>query len=111
MISPPENVAKIFHDFNEIFKTGKTRHFREHQLIAKNGSVIYMDMNISLLYAKDGTPSGFCCFGSDVTEMTLANRKIAENERRLCAIADNIRDIIWTMDFDLHWTHLGAGTI
>ena len=106
MISPPENVAKIFHDFNEIFKTGKTRHFREHQLIAKNGSVIYMDMNISLLYAKDGTPSGFCCFGSDVTEMTLANRKIAENERRLRAIADNVRDIIWTMDFDLHWTYL-----
>lgn len=106
MISPPENIAKIFKDFNEIYTTGKTRHFREHKLIAKGGQVIYLDMTISPLYAKDGTPSGFCGFGRDVTEITLANRKIAENERHLRAITDNVRDIIWTMDFNLRWTYI-----
>ncbi len=111
MISPPENVAEIFHDFNEIYTTGKTRNFREHQLVGKNGRVIYLDMTISLLYAKDGTPSGFCGFGRDVTEITLATRKIAENERHLRAITDNVRDIIWTMDFDMRWTYVSPSVL
>lgn len=106
MISPPENISQRLDDFKEIYATGKTRRFSSHQLIAKDGSVVYLDMTISLLYAKDGAPSGFSGFGRDVTEITLAARKIEENERHLRAITDNISDIIWTMDFDLHWTYL-----
>lgn len=106
LISPPENLHKIFQDFREIYVTGKTRRFSDHKLISKAGSVIYLDMAISLLRSKDGAPSGFGGFGRDVTERILAARKIEESERHLRMITDNIRDIIWTMDFNFRWTYL-----
>lgn len=111
LISPPEKLDKIFEDFHEIYLTEKTRRFSDHQLIKKDGSVMYLDMTISLLRDKDGAPSGFGGFGKDVTERVLAARKIENSERHLRMITDNIRDIIWTMDFDLRWTYLSPSTL
>jgi PAS domain S-box-containing protein len=92
--------------FKEIYRTGKTQYFNEHKMIRKDGSIIYLDMTLSLLCSSDGTPTGFSGFGRNVTERVNASRIIEESEKHLRLITDNIRDVIWTLDFNWNYTYL-----
>ncbi len=106
LISPPENLYSIRKMFHEIYVTGQRKTFFNHRLIAKNGSDIYLEMSISLLRSPSGEPLGFAGVGRDVTEKLAAERQLVERERRLRLITDNIRDVIWTMDFDWNYTYI-----
>jgi PAS domain S-box-containing protein len=110
-ISPPGNLHLIFDSFNEIFRTGKTKTFNGHELLAKDGAIVYLDMSIALMRSTDGEPIGFSGLGRDVTEKIKAQRKNEESARRLRLITDNIADIIWTMDFNLNWTYLSPSVL
>ncbi len=106
LISPPANLKKIFDAYNEIYRTGKTRSFSDQELLAKDGSTIYMNISMSLLHSPSGEPVGFGGLGRDVTREVLARRKIEESERHLRIITENIQDVIWTLDFDLNITYI-----
>ncbi len=111
LISPPGNLQKIFDAFSEIYRTGKTKLFNDHELLAKDGSIIYLDMSIALMRSPEGNPIGFGGLGRDSTEKVKTRRSIEENERHLRLITDNIRDIIWTMDFNLKYTYLSPSIL
>ena len=53
-----------------------------------------------------GKPEGFRSLAMDVSEHKQAERAIRDNERHLRLIAENIHDIIWTMDFDFRYTYI-----
>ena len=105
-ISPSASLKKIFIDFHEIYRTGKSKTFSDHEFVTKDGSTIYMDMSFSLLRSHAGDAIGFCGLGRDVTAEVKNRRKIEESERHLRIITQNIRDVIWTMDFDLNYTYM-----
>ncbi len=107
-ISPPASLKKIFTDFHEIYRTGKSKTFSDHEFVTKDGSTIYMDMSFSLLRSPAGDAIGFCGLGRDVTTEVKNRRKIEESERHLRIITQNIRDVIWTMDFDLNYTYMSS---
>ena len=111
LIGPPERVQYIYKALNEIYVTGREKNFAEYKLIARDGSTIYLDMSVSLLRSSTGEPVGFKAFGRDITEKVKARRKIEESERRLRLITDNIADVIWTMDFNMHFTYISPSII
>jgi PAS domain S-box-containing protein len=104
-IIPPEQVSSTYREFNEIFKTGREKVFPEYMLLAKDGSVFYLDMSVSLLRTPTGEPIGFYGLGRDITERVKARQKIEASEKHLRLINENINDIIWTMDSDLNFTY------
>ncbi len=106
LISPPGHASKIFRMFNEVYRTGQNKTFLYHELLAKDGSIVYVEMSVCLIRAEGGKPSGFSCLSRNVTERQKVRRAIEENEKRLRILSDNMRDIIWTMDFDFHYTYL-----
>jgi two-component system, cell cycle sensor histidine kinase and response regulator CckA len=106
LTTPPETQQRIFENFNEIYRTGKTKTFINHAVKTKDGSIRLMEISIALLRSPAGEPIGFGGIGRDVTEKIEAEQKIKNSERHLRLITDNIRDIIWTLDFNLRWTYL-----
>jgi PAS domain S-box-containing protein len=102
----PETIPKIFQIFNEIYRTDKPKTFITHELITKDGSKKIIEMSVSLKRDRSGNPAGFQGVARDVTEKIKAEEAIKQNEIHLRMITENIRDIIWTLGFDLHFTYI-----
>jgi two-component system, cell cycle sensor histidine kinase and response regulator CckA len=106
LVNLPEQFQDLYKLYNEIYFTGKSKGFVEHEMIRKDGSRIYAEFSVSLLCSSAGEPIGFVHFGREITERLIARKKIEESERRLRLVTDNIADIIWTMDFDMRLTYV-----
>ncbi len=107
----PETIPVIFKIFSEIYRTDQPKRFINQELIAKNGSKIIVEVSVSLRRGPNGEPTGFQGIARDVTEKIKAERSIQDREKHLRLITDNIRDIIWTMDFHLQWTYLSPSVL
>lgn len=105
-ISPPGSKQKIFEMFNEIYNTGKKKTFMHHAVMDRDGSIKFLEMSIALMRSPAEEPTGFGIISRDVTEKIKVTQAIEESERQLRLITENIRDIIWTMDFDLRFTYI-----
>jgi PAS domain S-box-containing protein len=108
---PPEQNQHIFAASNEVYRTGITKKIINHSVITKDGSIRYIERSIVLMRSATGEPIGFSGIGRDVTQRLEAERIIQKNERHLRLITDNIRDIIWTMDFNLCFTYLSPSVL
>jgi len=106
LISPADNIQGIQDAFNEIYRTGRKRTFPEYALLTRQGTIIHIEMSVSLMRSPSGEPVGFSGIGRDVTEKLRNEKIIQDREKHLRMITDNISDIIWTMDLNLRWTYL-----
>jgi PAS domain S-box-containing protein len=71
-----ENARKVFEQFHQVFKTGKSIKAFEWEQIRKNGNPMYVEASIMLIRNARGEPVGFQGIVRDITE-----RKEVENER------------------------------
>lgn len=110
-IIPPEQHQYIFALSNEVYRTGETKKIIHHTVLTKDGSIRHIERSIVLMRSATGEPLGFSGIGRDVTQRLEAEWIIQKNERHLRLITDNIRDIIWTMDFNLQFTYLSPSVL
>ncbi|MDD4357868.1 MAG: PAS domain S-box protein, partial [Smithellaceae bacterium] len=110
-IIPPEQNQHVFATTNEVYRTGKTKNIMHHTVLTKDGSIRHIERSIVLMRSARGEPIGFSGIGRDVTNRLETERLIQQNERHLRLITDNIRDIIWTMDFNLCFTYLSPSVL
>ncbi len=108
---PANKIQRVFQAFNEVYRTGHKKTLFEHAVLTKHGQIIYTEVSISLMRSPLGEPLGFSIIGRDVTQRLQDERIIKDREKRLRMITDNISDIIWTMDFSLHWTYLSPSVL
>ncbi|MHB8139600.1 MAG: PAS domain S-box protein [Smithellaceae bacterium] len=111
LVIPPEQNQHIFAAYNEVYRTGKTKKTINHSVVTKDGSIRHIERSILLMKSATGEPIGFSGIGRDVTKRLETEQTIQKNERHLRLITDNIYDIIWTMDFDLHFTYLSPSVM
>ncbi len=71
-----ENARKVFEQFHQVFRTGKSVKAFEWEQIRKNGNPMYVEASIMLIRNARGDPEGFQGIVRDITE-----RKEAENDR------------------------------
>ena len=74
---PPETSKKIFHLFNQIYRTGRPIKKLAFEVIVKNGNHGFHELSASLIRNQKGKPIGFRGISRDITEL-----KNAEDERR-----------------------------
>ena len=105
-ITHPEFIADNL-DKQKQLAAGKIDHFcMEKQYIDKNGKPVYALLNASLIRDIDGKP--LYCLGSvaDITELKQSTEKLLINEEKFKFLAENMGDIVWTLDMNFDATYV-----
>jgi diguanylate cyclase (GGDEF)-like protein/PAS domain S-box-containing protein len=111
VLIPEESRKARRKEFIEVFKTGKPKINTVNKLTRKNGEVFYSESSIALLKGPGGEPAGFLCVARDITDRRLAEKALRESEEKYRLLAENARDIIWTMDMNLQFTYMSPSVL
>jgi two-component system, cell cycle sensor histidine kinase and response regulator CckA len=76
-----DNAKKVFHTFNQVFRTKKRCKAFDWQLIRKDGSVCDVETSVALLTGPDGNPAGFHGIVRDVTEKKNLVIRLHQSQR------------------------------
>jgi PAS domain S-box-containing protein len=77
----------------------------QYTFLRKDGSEYEGEAIASLLRDSSGNPVGFVSVTRDITERKQAEEVLRESEVRYRLLAENVTDIIWTMDMNLKFTY------
>jgi PAS domain S-box-containing protein len=94
----PEMAERVYQIFNRIYNTGQPE-MMEVEIIRKDGSIRTHQSTGSLMRDASGQPIGFRNIIRDVTEQKRAEENLMKSEKRYRMIAENVHDIICTVDY------------
>ncbi len=98
----PDDLEKD-HELEEKIRAGAIELFqREKRYIHKNGSLVWCNVNVSLIRDNAGTPMYFVGQIEDITEDKAAAEKLILNEANLNATINNTELLIWSVDRNLN---------
>ena len=100
-VFPGVNNFGIFEVFKRVFKTGKAEYFpdaiyrdnRDKGSWRENWVIKLSNDNIAAIY-------------NNITERKKAEEALVQSELQYRLLADNMCDVIWTMDLDWHFTYV-----
>ncbi|MDA3896632.1 MAG: PAS domain S-box protein [Desulfobacteraceae bacterium] len=101
-----ETAKKIFQIYNNIYLTGEPAEFIEYEIFGKDGKTIYLEASVYLMRDSNGNPRGFQGFARDITDRKKMETALQESEKRYRLLADNITDVLFTMDINLNYTYV-----
>ncbi len=109
----PEVFNHMYLIYKNIYETGKPEFLMDYEVIRKDGSVRIHQANASARRNSAGGIVGFCTLARDVTERRKAEHALRQKEEALRLteakykmIAENVNDVIWTIDFKLTITFI-----
>ena len=108
---PPESVQIVRNVYNERLQAesrGKmdTVSRFEHQLICKNGSLIWVEAQAQPIFDTDGKRIGLMGVSRDITKRKQAEDALRESEKKYRLLAENVRDVIWILDNAFQFTYV-----
>ena len=77
----PEMAAKAKTVFSQIYRDGKPARMTDYEVRRKDGSIVHLEMSVSLIHDAEGAPVGFRGISRDVTErinMEQERKKLTE---------------------------------
>jgi PAS domain S-box-containing protein len=86
-------------------RDGKTESF-ELELVRSDGKIIFVFCSPNLLYDLRGNHIGGFAVISDITEHKLSAEKLKQSEERYKFLAENMGDIVWTLDMEFNTTYI-----
>jgi PAS domain S-box-containing protein len=99
----PEEYVRVGHEFyRRIEREGIGR--VETQLVTRDGAVIDCYLQGSPLDPSD-LSRGVIVAATDITRRKTMEKALQESERRYRLLAENVTDVIWTMDMNLRFTY------
>ena len=101
-----ETAKKIFQVYNNIYLTGKPAEFIAYEVLGKDGKAIFVEASVYLMHDSKGNPSGFQGFAHDITDRKKIEIALQESEKRYRLLAENITDVLFTMDMNLDYTYV-----
>ena len=76
------------------------------EMRCKNGSTVWTEVKASFLRDSGGKAIGILGVARDITERRQAQHSVEESEKRYRLVAENLSDVIWTMDMDMRLTYI-----
>ncbi len=101
-----DNITQVFGVFHQVFLSGEPTKAFDWELIRKDGTKAVIEASVSLRRDLRGKTTGFKGIIRDVTDSLRAQRDIRESERKYRMLAENVREVIWTTDYDLKSTYV-----
>ena len=99
-----DELSKAFNTVSQIMQKGFQEDLAEYSLKKKNGEYVTVQTKGSLLF-KDGKPWAIMGTARDVTEYKRAEEELRKSEIRYRLLAENVSDIIWTLDMNMSPTY------
>jgi len=109
----PEQVRDLIHpdDREMVWERGARRlagHNEpvryEFRMLCKDGSVKWLEAFTTL--TQFGGKPAIQQAGIDITERKAAEKALRDSEQKYRTMADNISDVVWTMDLESHFTYV-----
>lgn len=72
----------------------------------KDGETIYLMENSHAVRDEDGKLSYYEGMVTDITELVQAQDEVRENEKKYRMLAENVSDVIWTMDQNMDFSYV-----
>jgi PAS domain S-box-containing protein len=101
-----KTAKKIFQIYNNIYLTGEPAEFIEYEIFGKDGEIIYLEASVYLMRDSNGDPKAFQGIARDITDRKKIETALQESEKRYRLLADNITDVLFTMDMNLNYTYV-----
>ena len=95
------------HDASALFATGKGG-VLPLRWLARDGSVVWVEAHLALIYENSGKTVGLRGTAMDVTERARAEEALSETEARLAEIIDSMTDAIISIDAGQCIVHFNA---
>ena len=77
----------------------------ELEVYCKDGSTIWTEQKTTFLRDADGQLVGILGVSRDISEHKRADEAVRESEGHYRLLAENVTDVIWTVDMDLRFTY------
>ena len=107
----PETANLAYNVFSEIYRSGTTKTLSDYEITKKDGKKILVEMSAALMRGESGEASGFRGVGRDVTDRIQAEKALKESERKYRILAENLQDVIWVLDTNLHYTYVSPSVM
>ncbi|HBD08322.1 MAG TPA: hypothetical protein DCZ69_08670, partial [Syntrophobacteraceae bacterium] len=78
----------------------------ENENLRKNGERVWISWTNQPIFSKSGELVELLSIGQDITERKRAEDALRESEKKYRLLADNVSDVIFTMDFNLQLTYV-----
>lgn len=99
-----ETSEKVYHAFNEVYRTGRATKAFDWELIRKNGTRRTLETSVSLSRDSKGQPIGFYGIARDVTERKQAEGALQASEEKYRSILQSIEEGYYEVDLAGNFT-------
>jgi len=76
------------------------------EMLRRDGSTIWTESRVTLIYDSEGRPEGLMGVTRDVTERKQMEAVVRDSEKRYRLLAENVTDVIWVTDLNWRRTYL-----
>jgi PAS domain S-box-containing protein len=98
----PENVRA----FRSVMDNGTRVHGIEYRIRHSDGTWRWHSQSAAPVRNVSGEIVSYMGICRDITEQRVAKEALRESEARLRLLTDNVKDVIWTADLDMHLTYI-----
>ncbi len=92
-------------NLNKLFWSGVVQS-REMNFRNPKGEKATLDISSSVLSDRQGKPLAVVCIAKDITLRKQSEEALRHSEKHYRLLAENVSDVIWTMDLNFKWTYV-----
>lgn len=105
-----EDHAKVMDSIRGTFEEGGNG-YTDCRFLGRDGKAFFAEVGAALLCERSGKPTGFVVIARDITDRRQTEEALRETEKRYSLLAENMTDVIWTMDMNLQPKYLSPSVV